>query len=177
MFERYTERARRVIFFARFEASQHGSVMIEVEHCLLGLIRERKELIDDLLLATGGDSRELLKKIESIPLREKTSTTIDLPFSSQSKQILAFVAEEADSLRHCHIGTEHLLLGILRQEESLAVDVLREQGLTLEVVREKFANLTHSNDCTHTPSFEDKLLALLTSIDKRLGEIKEKLQS
>src|SRR5262245_61622891 len=114
MFERYTERARRVIFFGRYEASQFGSSVIEAEHLLLGLIREDKNLTSRFLNHSSS-VENIRKEIEGrAVIREKVSTSIDLPLSNECKRILAYANEEAEQLHHRHIGTEHLLLGILR---------------------------------------------------------------
>src|SRR6187402_49071 len=119
MFERYTERARRVIFFARYEASQFGSTTIETEHLLLGLIREDKNLTNRFLRSSSS-IENIRKEIEGrTTIREKVSTSIDLPLSNECKRILAYANEEAERLNHRHIGTEHLLLGILRRRNAL----------------------------------------------------------
>ena len=137
MFERYTEKARRVIFFARYEASQYGSPSIETEHLLLGLMREDKGLTNRFLRSHSSiDS--IKKEIEGRTIiREKVSTSIDLPLSAECKRILAYSADEAERLRHRHIGTEHLLLGILREDKCLAAEILHERGLKLNVIREE----------------------------------------
>ena len=140
MFERYTERARRVIFFARYEASQFGSTTIETEHFLLGLISEDKNLTNRFLRnsqAIDGIRREIESRSE---IREKVSTAIDLPLSHECKRILAYAAEEAERLNHRHIGTEHLLLGILREEKSVAAEILHNRGLRLDPIREELAH-------------------------------------
>src|SRR6478736_556944 len=137
MFERYTERARRVIFFARYEASQFGSTTIETEHLLLGLIREDKNLTNRFL-RNHSSIESIRKEIEGrTTIREKVSTSIDLPLSNECKRILAYAAEEAERLNHRHIGTEHLLLGILREEKCVAAEILHERGLRLNAIREE----------------------------------------
>src|SRR5262252_2218893 len=139
MFERYTERARRVIFFARYEASQFGSTTIETEHLLLGLIREDKNLTNRFL-RNHSSIESIRKEIEGrTTIREKVSTSIDLPLSNECKRILAYAAEEAERLNHRHIGTEHLLLGILREEKCVAAEILHERGLRLVAIREELA--------------------------------------
>jgi hypothetical protein len=140
MFERYTERARRAIFFARYEASQFGSVTIETEHLLLGLIREDK-ILTNRFVRDHSSIESIREEIEArIPNREKVPTSADLPLSSECKRILAYAAEEAERLNHQHIGTEHLLLGILREENSVAAQVLQERGgLKLDAIREELA--------------------------------------
>src|SRR5246500_1468586 len=139
MFERYTERARRVIFFARYEASQFGSTTIETENLLLGLIRENKNLTNRFL-RNSSSIESIRKEIEGrTTIREKVSTSIDLPLTTEYKRILAYAAEEAERLNHRHIGTEHLLLGILREEKCVAAEILHERGLRLNAIREELA--------------------------------------
>lgn len=136
MFERYTEKCRRVIFFSRYEASQFGSPYIESEHILLGLLREDHSIVHRFQLSPEG----IRNQIDSATvIREKVSTSVDLPLSNECKRVLAYAAEEADVLKHKHIGTEHLLLGLLREDQSFAAELLRESGLRLESVREEIA--------------------------------------
>ncbi len=132
MFERYHESARRAIFFARYEASQFGSSYIETEHLLLGLIREDKTLRYTLLAPEDAGSIRLA--IESHSKNQKrVSTNVDLPLSSECKKILHNAAEQADQLSDQHIGTEHLLLGMLSQKSSTA-ELLTQRGVTAEKV-------------------------------------------
>ena len=139
MFERYTEKARRVIFFARYEASQYGSPYIETEHLLLGLLREDKALANRFL-RTHGSIESIRKEIESrITVRERIATSVDVPLSQECRRILNFAAEEAERLNHKHVGTEHLLLGLLREEKSFGAEILQERGLRLPGVREELA--------------------------------------
>jgi hypothetical protein len=127
MFERYTEHARRVIFFARYDASTLGSPYIEPEHLLLGLLRE-----DPLLrsrLQPGG-IEQIRKRIEdSSPIREKVSTSVDLPLSDDSKRVLAYGAQESEALHHKVIDCGHLVLGLLHMENSVAVAALKQFGI------------------------------------------------
>lgn len=141
MFERYTEKARRVIFFARYEASQFGSPYIETEHLLLGILREDKTLTNRFLRS---EVESIRKQVESqTTAREKTSTSVDLPLSNESKRVLAYAAEEAERLAHKHVGTEHLLLGLLREEKCFAAQILMERGLRASKVREELARQPH----------------------------------
>ena len=137
MFERYTEKARRVIFFARYEASQFGSQAIESEHILLGVLREDKQLAQRFFQTPRRALESIRKEIaERAGLHDKVSASVDLPLSSSAKHVLTFAAEESDRLGHRHIGTEHLLLGILREEKSAAAQILYDRGLRLNQVRE-----------------------------------------
>ncbi len=214
MFERYTEKARRAIFFARYEASQFGSPFIETEHVLLGLLRENRDLAlrflggaaaDDaprvaippevveaeeriqsivrrMEIAIAGQDfkearscseeerreREILRQLRltynlqgtgdlseggivagirrqieahTTP-REKVSTSVDLPLSHELERVLGYAAEETERLNHKHIGSEHLLLGLLREEKCFAAGILHDRGLRLPEVREKIARST-----------------------------------
>jgi ATP-dependent Clp protease ATP-binding subunit ClpC len=135
MFERFTEKARRVIFFARFEASKYGSPFIETEHILLGLMREDKALARRLWLRAGS-FEALRREIESrITPRERVSTSVEVPLTSDAKQTLHFAVEEAERVGDKHVGTEHLLLGLLRADKSVAAIVLNAQGVTLSDFR------------------------------------------
>src|SRR5437868_10164404 len=143
MFERYTEKARRVIFFARYEASQFGAPAIEPEHLLLGLMREDKSLTARFLARAQTSLEAIRKEIEGrAPLREKISTSVELPLAPETKRVLAYAHEESDRLQHRHIGTEHLLLGLLREERSMAAEIPYERGLRLNSVRDEIARQT-----------------------------------
>jgi Clp amino terminal domain, pathogenicity island component len=133
MFERYTEKARRVIFFARYEASAFGSPSIETEHLLLGFLREYKG-ISRLLPNVDDDS--IRKEIAAATLvRECIPASVDLPLSNESKDVLKYAADEADRLNHRHIGTEHLLLGLLHEKKHFAAQLLGQRGAELEKLR------------------------------------------
>jgi ATP-dependent Clp protease ATP-binding subunit ClpC len=137
MFERYTEKARRVIFFARYEASQFGAQAIESEHILLGLLREDKQLTQKFFRSPHSTVESIRREIEGrTPLRDKVSASVDLPLSQSAKRVLSYAADESERLQHRHIGTEHLLLGILREEKSSAAEILYERGLRLNQIRD-----------------------------------------
>src|SRR6266404_495814 len=141
MFERYTEKARRAIFYSRYEASEYGSPYIETEHLLLGLLREDKALTYRFVLPASVE--HLRQQIDAHSIRrEKTSVSVDLPLSNECKRALHYATEEAEALSHQHIGTEHLLLGLLREEESFAAQLLRTAGLDLAAVRRELS--THA---------------------------------
>src|ERR1700682_5855615 len=158
MFERYTEKARRVIFFARYEASQFGSPYIETEHLLLGLLREDKALANRFLRSHAA-IESIRKQIEShTTIREKVSTSVDLPLSHECKRVLAYGAEEAERLNHKHIGTEHLLLGLLREDKSFAAEILHERGLRLSTLREDLSRAQNEKPSANRPK-ETSLLS------------------
>ena len=135
MFERYTEHARRALFFARHVASQVGSRTIETEHLLLGLSREAGPLIT--CLAPSVSIEDLRQKIrKNIDVREKVKASIQMPLSTECKRILSYSAEEADRLGDSDIGVEHLLVAVLREEKCLGARLLRDMGVRLESVWE-----------------------------------------
>jgi hypothetical protein len=152
MFERYTEKARRVIFFARYEASQYGSPYIETEHLLLGLLREDRALEKRFLgevNAAEGIRAEVERHITS---RERISTSVEVPLTVESKKVLNLAAEEADRLRHRHIGTEHIMLGLLRAEGSLAGKLLQARGVRVATLREQMAKVPIESINVHPTS-------------------------
>ncbi len=136
MFERYTEKARRVIFFARYEASEFGSPVIEPDHLFLGLLREEKLLCFRWIPTAQPDA--IRRAIDGWSERHpRIATNVDMPLSQASKNILEHARDEADRLKSKHIGTEHLLLGLL-QEKCKSSDLLRELGADLAKLRARF---------------------------------------
>jgi ATP-dependent Clp protease ATP-binding subunit ClpC len=135
MLERYTERARRAIFFARFEASQSGSPAVEPEHILLGLLRENEDLLKKL--TTLPDAANVLRKSvehQVLPLGMIPSS-LPLPLSTATKAVLIRAYEESEALVHKHIGPEHLLLGLFADSESLAAEALQASEITADRIR------------------------------------------
>jgi ATP-dependent Clp protease ATP-binding subunit ClpC len=183
MFERYTEKARRVIFFARYEASQFGATQIEAEHILLGLVREDKTLTHRFFHRSHTNFESIRREIEDrTVLRERLSTQVDLPLSGEAKRVLAYAAEESERLGHRHIGTEHLLLGLLREENSVAAEILYERGLRLSDIRNELmrqANLERNQhvkkDTPHLVEFSRDLTeaALEGKLDPLVGRENE----
>lgn len=137
MFERYTEGARRTIFFARYEASNFASPTIDTEHLLLGLLREDKALIRRTLLNLDPETahREVASRLKSGT--HKTSTSVDLPLSEDARRVLKYSAQEADRLNHRHIGTAHLLLGLVADKQFSSAVFLAQLGAELELLRTK----------------------------------------
>lgn len=152
MFDRYTEGARRVLFFGRYEASQLGSPAIEPEHLLLGLLRESRgptaRVLSDAGLNLVSVRAEILAGVKAQP---QIPTSVEIPFTSSVKWALTFAAEEADALRHPDISLEHLLLGILREDKSPAARVLTAHGLRLPEVRARIVELRTEPPSAHIP--------------------------
>ena len=127
MFERYTEKSRKAIFFARYEASQCGSECIEAEHLLLGLLRTDQELTQRLL--PPGSIESIGKQIRTSG--QKISPAVDLPLSKECKRVLEHGASEATRRNHQQIEPAHLLVGLLQEQNSAAAGIMLEHGLTL----------------------------------------------
>ena len=135
MYERYNEEARRAIFFAVWEARQVASGYIEPEHLLLSLTHDLNNKANQLFsLAAHAESfRRQLGSHASA----KSSTSVDLPLSKAGKRILAYAAQEADKLVSRPIGTEHLLLGLLRENKSTVPPLLATAGISLHSARNR----------------------------------------
>ncbi len=142
MFERYTEKARRVIFFARYEALQYGSQVISPEHILLGLMREDKTISARFFPFRHNLTVDIIRREveERIVLHERIPQSAELHLAAETKKILSLTKEEAERLNNKHIGVEHILLGILREAESIAAEILFNHGVRLHAVREKIAH-------------------------------------
>jgi quercetin dioxygenase-like cupin family protein len=146
MFERYTEQARKTLFFARDETSQLGHFSIETEHLVLALLRMNEGIAGGIFERHHIGLEDVRRDIESRrAFQEKLSSSIEIPFSAECKRALQFAAEEADRLSHRDIGAQHLLLGVLREEGSSGASILVSRGLTLELAREDVARLQHGN--------------------------------
>lgn len=151
MFERYTEKARRVIFFARYEASLFGGRAIESEHLLLGLLHEDKNLVRSFAPdwpLTKHIRAEIRKRVT---IGEKLPVTVDLPLSLDCKRILTYALNEAEYLKHRYVSTEHLLIGMLRETDSLAAEILRGHGLNLDAVQTEIATRPMPEDVPAPP--------------------------
>ena len=138
MFERFNEHVRRSLFFARYEASRSSSRSIASQHVLLGMLREADPVFGELLGGKGIDTRELRDELlgERMSL-ERVSTSPDLPLAEDTKKALAYAVHEAESMGHPNVGSEHLVLGLLRVEESTAAQYLTGRGLELFQLREE----------------------------------------
>jgi uncharacterized protein (TIGR03435 family) len=152
MFNRFTQRALQLLFHARSEVSQFGSSAIEPEHILLGLLDEGKGLGSRILARTGVALDDLRFDIVGrLTGREKVPESEEIPFGASCERVLQYAAEEADRLLHNAIGTEHLLLGLLREERSVAAEVLAARGLRIEAVREAIVKLLSSGEQPEPP--------------------------
>jgi ATP-dependent Clp protease ATP-binding subunit ClpC len=149
VFEKFNEKARRALFFARYEASKLGSRVIESEHVLLGILREGEETVTELLRRFHVKSEDLRREIEGERVFvERISSTAELPLSEESKKILAYAAHEAESMLHPAVGSEHLLVGILRVEGSTALRVLVQHGFDVYTLREEVLAIAKERDAS-----------------------------
>jgi len=138
MFNRFTERARKVIILAKEEAKRFNHDYIGTEHILLGLIREGEGVAATVLEKMGVSLENIRLEVEKLVQPGPATQIIgDLPFTPRAKKALELAAEEARSLGHNYIGTEHLLLGLIREEEGVASQVLLNLNLDLSTVRNK----------------------------------------
>ncbi len=164
MFERYTERSRRVIFFARYEALQYGSPMIAPEHVLLGLVREDKGLAAKYFRFRNTITVDAVRREveERIVLRERIPQSAELHLAPATKRILFYANEESRQLKNRHIGPEHLLIGILREENSIAAEILFQLGLRLVDLRDEISRQSGAQqsalpprDAAKTPNLQE----------------------
>jgi len=145
MFNRFTERARKVLVLAKEEARRFNHDYIGTEHILLGLIREGEGVACAVLQNSGIDLERLRAEIEKLIAAGSVGSVLgDIPFTPRAKKALELAAEEARSLGHNYIGTEHILLGLLREEEGIASQVLFSLGVDLKRVKDEIGALLGS---------------------------------
>ena len=143
----FTDRVRKVLQMAREEAARLHHEYVGTEHILLGLIREGEGVAAAVLQNLNVDLEEVQQKIEETVKRGKAAaaTGPDLPYTSRAKKVLELAMTEARELNHSYVGTEHLLLGLLREEKGIAAQVLNDAGVTLEQSRAETLRLLGSD--------------------------------
>lgn len=152
MFEGYTGKVFRAIFFARYAASEFGTPAIEPEHLLLGALQADEDVVlgwlDHKIKASG-----LRDKVsEYISKAPRITTSVDIPLSEEAMRVLGYAEEEAQTLSHSEIGVEHLFLGLLRDPQPPIAKILREHGVDPKTVRETIMNKrTSPNPTTESP--------------------------
>jgi ATP-dependent Clp protease ATP-binding subunit ClpC len=132
------------MFFARNAATLSGSAKIESEHLLLGLVREGGAAVAQLVPSLSPD--KIGKEIPGQTVLQKSSPPLIMPLSDECKWIVAYAADEADTLHHHHIAAEHLLLAILREDSCVAAQLLSETGARLELLRRRVAGESPRED-------------------------------
>jgi ATP-dependent Clp protease ATP-binding subunit ClpC len=143
MFEKFTERGRKVIIYAREEAEKRQNDYLGTEHLLLGLLREEESLPMVILKKMGLSAEELRMEVErNLPTGTNILTFGDIPFTPRAKKVLELAVEEARLLGHSYIGSEHLLIGLIREDAGIAGKILRSLGANLLGVRQLAINLS-----------------------------------
>src|SRR5213079_786738 len=147
MYERFTDRARKVMQLANQEAQRFNHEYIGTEHILLGLVKEGSGVAANVLKNLDIDLRKIRLEVEKIVQSGPDMVTMGkLPQTPRAKKVIEYSIEEARNLNHNYVGTEHLLLGLLREQEGVAAQVLMNLGLKLEDVREEVLNLLGHNE-------------------------------
>jgi hypothetical protein len=163
MFESFTEKARRVIFFARYEASQYGSPNIETEHLLLGLLRA-DPVLAGMFLGPSEVQGQIRTEIEQRSSRkERIGTGVEVPLAFDCKEALNLAVEESEKVGVRHVGTEHLLVGMLGVEKSRAAQLLRARGLTVAEVRAQLAKNPKASSVRSSEPGDDRAKLVLDS--------------
>ena len=142
MFERFTDRARKVMALANQEAQRFNHEYIGTEHILLGLVKEGSGVGANVLKNLDVDLRKVRLEVEKlVKSGPETAAMGKLPQTPRAKKVIEYAIEEARNLNHNYVGTEHLLLGLLREQDGVAAQVLMNLNLRLEDVREEVLNL------------------------------------
>ncbi|MCB9398127.1 MAG: ATP-dependent Clp protease ATP-binding subunit [Acidobacteria bacterium] len=171
MFEKYTDKARRVLFFARYEASQFGASTITSAHLLLGLIREAEKTTVQILEQMGINIQELKERTMANNLPKKQiSTSVEIPLSEETKRVLHYAMKESMSLNHKYVGVEHIMLGILRDEHAFASQLLIEMGADLYRAKEILLDILKEEKINK----KKKEHPLLSEFSRNLSELAER---
>jgi ATP-dependent Clp protease ATP-binding subunit ClpC len=157
MFERFTDRARKVMALANQEAQRFNHEYIGTEHILLGLVKEGSGVGANVLKNLDVDLRKVRLEVEKLVKSGPDMVTMGkLPQTPRAKKVIEYAIEEARNLNHNYVGTEHLLLGLLREHDGVAAQVLMNLGLKLEEVREEVLNLLGAGVESEEPQQEQK---------------------
>jgi ATP-dependent Clp protease ATP-binding subunit ClpA len=187
MYERFTDRARTVMQLANQEAQRLNHEYIGTEHILLGLAYEGSGVAANVLKNLVVDLRKIRQEIEKIVQSGSGSPSGKLPQTPRAKKVIEYAIEEARNLNHNYVGTEHLLLGLLREEDGVASQVLRNLGLQLADVREEVLNLLghdlggkgsrpivrQEEAVSEDTDFPEQVLLALGELDARLRQLAE----
>src|SRR2546421_8459566 len=157
MYEHFTDRARKVMQLANQEAQRVNHEYIGTEHLLLGIVREESGSAAIILKNLDIDLRKIRMEIEKIVVCGPNAVTMaKLPRTPRAKKVIEYAIEEARDLNHNYVGTEHLLLGLLREHDGVAAQVLMNLGLKLEEVREEVLNLLGAGVESEEPQQQEK---------------------
>src|SRR5216683_3381310 len=178
MFERFTDRARRVVVLAQEEARMLDHNYIGTEHILLGLIHEGEGVAAASLESLGISLEAVRQGVEQIIGKGQQQPSGHIPFTPRAKKVLELSLREALQLGHDYIGTEHILLGLIREGEGVAAQVLVKLGADLNRVRQQVIELLHTQSAEDRPSAVaspagDDLVSRLASFATRLNAIEQ----
>lgn len=150
----FSDRVRRVLQMSREEAARQHHNYVQTEHLLLGLIREGEGVAAAVLANLDVDLEEVQQRIEKTVKKGTAEAPAgpDLPYTSRAKKVLEFAMSEARELKHSYVGTEHLLLGLLREEKGIAAQVLTDVGVNLEKARAETLRLLSTEMPSEPPS-------------------------
>src|SRR5262245_50607049 len=159
MWQRFTERARRVVFFAQEEAGRLGENYVSTEHLLLGLVRESDNVAGRILDRIGVSPARIRSEIERQVARGDGRLGQDMQLTPRAKRVIDLAYDEARQLNNNYIGTEHLLLGLIREEQGLAGRVLAKLGANLERARREIAHIQEGGSSAAPKPSEDRKAA------------------
>src|SRR5579875_1111943 len=146
MWQRFTERARKVVFYAQEEAGNLGENYVSTEHLLLGLVRENDSVAVRILDRMGIELGRIRSEIERQVARSDSRLGIDMQLTPRAKRVIDLAYDEARQLGNNYVGTEHLLLGLIREDEGLAGRVLTKLGVDLDRTRAEVQYLQEGKD-------------------------------
>jgi Clp amino terminal domain, pathogenicity island component/UvrB/uvrC motif len=187
MFERFTDRARRVVVLAQEEARMLNHNYIGTEHILLGLLHEGQGVAAKALQSLGISLEAVRQQVEQIIGRGQQAPSGHIPFTPRAKKVLELSLREAHQLGHDYIGTEHILLGLIREGEGVAAQVLVRLGADLNRVRQQVIQLLHGHQGKQPASSEDApggpqrgrmpplVPSLVTALESRLSAIEQRV--
>ncbi|QYC42983.1 ATP-dependent Clp protease ATP-binding subunit ClpC1 [Nonomuraea coxensis DSM 45129] len=173
MFERFTDRARRVVVLAQEEARMMNHGYIGTEHILLGLIAEGEGLAALVLEDSGVEQGRVRAFVERETGHDGKPPSGHIPFTQRAKKVLELSLREALQLRHNYIGTEHILLGLIREGEGLAAEALVDAGADLAGLRQRLLDRVGRGSRERPP---EVLFAGAGSVNERLAQIQESLE-
>ena len=140
-FDKFTERARRVLTYAQDEAQRHRHDYIGTEHLLLGLLQERDGVACAVLLNLGVNANNARDAVETVIGRGERAISGEIGLTPRAKKVIEFAVEEARRLNHSYIGTEHILLGLLREGEGVAAGILESLGVKVDAARSEIVSV------------------------------------
>ncbi len=164
MWDKFTEHARRVIILAQGKAEELNNSYVDTEHILYALLQDKDSFAVKVLAGLGVDPNEVTESITELFVSERRSKTKDIAFTPSSKRVLELAFEEARGLGHAHIGTEHLLLGLVREGEGIAARVLRDKAVAIDKARQQVINLLEGDPIS--PSVAKKKKSRTSFLDE-----------